>query len=418
MNDWPEMRNDRRGGDRYGRGSQHTRPEGARVMPTVQPGVRNPDVPPQSRGGYDSGYSDGQLHGRGAGGPGGPQGPYGDDYGNGYGDQAKPRPNWGRRIKWTVLTLVVVLLVTSVATYFWADSKLRREVDLSSVEDRPDGGSGTTYLIVGSDSREGLSAEDRKRLRTGSSTGKLTDSMMILHRGSNGNTMVSLPRDSLVTIPEFTGSSSGKRIPAQQQKLNAAYAIEGPELLVRTVEHNTGLKIDHYAEIGFGGFAGLVDSLGGVEMCFDKAVKDKNSGADFQEGCHNLDGAQALAFVRNRYNAEGGDLGRTKNQQKLLSALASESATPTTILNPFKLYPAMGTGLDALIVDKDMSLYELLRMFWAMKGVSGGDGTQMNMPISGSVSSPAGSALKWDMDRVKKLIQQLNDGDKVTVKGD
>ena len=414
MNEWPEMRNDRRSGDRYGRGAQNMRPEGARVMPTVQPGgVRSPDVPSQSRGGYDSGYSGAQVYGHGTGGPGGPHGPH-DDYGNGYGEGAKPRPNWGRRVKWTVLTLVVVLLVTSVATYFWADSKLRREVDLSSVEDRPDSGEGTTYLIVGSDSREGLSAEERKRLRTGSSTGKLTDSMMILHRGPSGNTMVSLPRDSLVTIPEFTGSSSGKRIPAQQQKLNAAYAIEGPELLVRTVEYNTDLKIDHYAEIGFGGFAGLVDSLGGVEMCFDKAVKDKNSGADFQEGCHNLDGAQALAFVRNRYNAEGGDLGRTKNQQKLLAALANESATPTTILNPFKLYPAMGTGLDALIVDKDMSLYELLRMFWAMKGVSGGDGTQMNMPIAG----PAGSALKWDMTRVTKLMQQLKDGDKVTVKGD
>ncbi|MBU7598625.1 LCP family protein [Streptomyces sp. P38-E01] len=417
MNEWPQgLSNDGRSGDGYGRGSRSARPEGARVMPTVDPGgVRAPGVPAQNRGGYDAGYSDGQVYGNGPGGPGGP----GDDYGRGYGDgDARPRPNWARRIKWAVLTLVVVLLVTGVGTYFWADGKLRREVDLGQVEDRPGSGEGTTYLIVGSDSREGLSSEDRKRLKTGSGTGKLTDSMMILHRGPSGNSMVSLPRDSLITIPEFTGSSSGRRIPAQQQKLNAAYAIEGPELLVRTVEYNTGLKIDHYAEIGFGGFAGLVDSLGGVEMCFDKPVKDKNSGADFQEGCHELDGAQALAFVRNRYNAEGGDLGRTKNQQKLLSALANESATPSTVLNPFKLYPAMGTGLDALIVDKDMSLYELLRMFWAMKGVSGGDGTQMNMPIAGNVSSPAGSALKWDMTRVKQLVQELKDGEKITVKGD
>lgn len=418
MNDWPERwSNDRRGGDRYGRGSGSTRPEGARVMPTVQPGgVRNSGVPPQSRGGHDPGYNDGQVYGQG---PGGPGGPHGRQDGGPYGDAAGPRPNWGRRIKFTVLTLVLLLLVTGVGTYFWADGKLRREVDLSKVEERPSGGEGTTYLIVGSDSREGMTKEEQKRLRTGSTGGKRTDSMMVLHRGPNGNSMVSLPRDSWVTIPEFTGSQSGNRIPAQQQKLNTSYSIEGPELLVRTIEHNTGLKIDHYAEIGFGGFANLVDALGGVEMCFDKAVKDKNSGADFAEGCHDLDGAESLAFVRNRYNAEGGDFGRTKNQQKFLAALANESATPSTLLNPFRLYPTIGAGLDSLVVDEDMSLYELTRMFWAMKSLSGGEGTQMNMPNAGTFTAPGGqSAVKWDMPRVKQLMKELQNGDKVTVKGD
>ncbi|MBB1244259.1 LCP family protein [Streptomyces durbertensis] len=410
MNDWPEgWSSSRDGGDRYGRGAYSPQPEGARAMPTVRHGrpTQAPGVPQQAAGGHD-GFSHGTVYGGGRGG--------GSDGGRA---EAQPRPNWGRRIKLTALALAVVLLVTGVATYFWADGKMRREVDLAKVEDRPSSGEGTTYLIVGSDSREGLSREDQKRLRTGSTEGKRTDSMMLLHRGPNGNTMVSLPRDSWVTIPEFTGSSSGKRIPAQQQKLNAAFSIEGPELLVRTVEYNTGLRIDHYAEIGFGGFAGLVDSLGGVEMCFDKAVKDKNSGADFQPGCHRLDGAESLAFVRNRYNAEGGDLGRTKNQQKFLAALANESATPSTVLNPFRLYPTMGAGLDSLIVDKDMSLYELARMFWAMKGLSGGDGTQMNMPLAGPFTAPGGqSALKWDMPRVKQLMEQLRNGDKVTVKGD
>ncbi|MBB1254379.1 LCP family protein [Streptomyces alkaliterrae] len=411
MNDWPEgWSSNRNGGERYGRGAYSPRPEGARAMPTVRRDrtAHAPGVPSQAAGSHD-GYGSGTVYGGGAG---------GDGSGGGRAE-ARPRPNWGRRIKFTALTLAVVLLVTGVATYFWADGKMRREVDLAKVEERPSSGEGTTYLIVGSDSREGLSREDQKRLRTGSTEGKRTDSMMLLHRGPNGNTMVSLPRDSWVTIPEFTGSSSGKRIPAQQQKLNAAFSIEGPELLVRTIEYNTGLRIDHYAEIGFGGFAGLVDSLGGVEMCFDKAVKDKNSGADFQPGCHRLDGAESLAFVRNRYNAEGGDLGRTKNQQKFLAALADESATPSTVLNPFRLYPTIGAGLDSLIVDKDMSLYELARMFWAMKGLSGGDGTQMNMPLDGPFTAPGGqSALKWDMPRVKQLMEQLRNGDKVTVKGD
>lgn len=187
-------------------------------------------------------------------------------------------------IKVGALTLVVVVLAVSVGTYFWADGKLKREVDLSKVIDRPSEGDGTNYLVVGSDSREGMTAEDKKKLHTGSAEGKRTDSMMILHDGSNGPTLISLPRDSNVEIPSFKGSESGKTFAGtgRQVKLNAAYAEDGPELLVRTVEFNTGLHIDHYVEIGFGGFANIVDAIGGVEMDIPKAFKDKKSGADFQ----------------------------------------------------------------------------------------------------------------------------------------
>ncbi|SCD42118.1 transcriptional attenuator, LytR family, partial [Streptomyces sp. SolWspMP-sol7th] len=341
------------------------------------------------------------------GGPGGPGGPA-------QGRPARPAPNWRKRIKWTAIVVVAALLVTTVSTYFWADGKIRREVDLSKVIDRPAEGKGTNYLIVGSDSREGMSKEDKKRLHTGSAEGKRTDSMMILHTGDNGTTMISLPRDSNITIPSFKGSDSGKMYPARgANKLNAAYAFDGPELLVRTIEYNTGLHIDHYAEIGFDGFASIVDAVGGVEMDIPKGFKDEKSGADFKAGKQTLDGEQALAFVRTRYALPGSDLDRTKNQQKFLAALAHQVATPSTIINPFKLYPVMGSGLDSLIVDKDMSLWNLVSMFWAMKGVTGGDGKQMNMPIAGSV----GGNLAWDMPKVKQLVNELKNDDKVTVSG-
>ncbi|MQY16073.1 Transcriptional regulator LytR [Streptomyces sp. RB5] len=397
MNDWPDgWTEGNRPRGNHG-GGYHAEP--TRTMP---------NVPPQSRGGYDDrgdGYSDGRVYGGGG----------GDQYGGpdtGY----RPRPNWRKRITVGLVTLIAVLLIVSISTYFWADSKLRKEVDLSKVEDRPDGGSGTNYLIVGSDSREGMTKDDKKRLHTGSAEGKRTDSMMILHVGDNGTTMVSLPRDWYVTIPPFKGSESGKQYGSQKTKINAAYAQDGATLLVRTVEYNTGLKIDHYAEIGFGGFANIVDELGGVEMCFDKAVKDKNSGADFAKGCQDLNGEQALAFVRNRYNVDGGDLGRTQNQQKLLAALASEAATPTTVINPFKLYPTMGAGLDALIVDTDASPFTVLEMFWAMKGVNGGDGKRLNLPtVSGGNVPGVGSVLKWDAPKAKKLLEQLKNDEPVTV---
>ncbi|MFG2488403.1 LCP family protein [Streptomyces virginiae] len=425
MNDWPERRD-----DGYGRGSAQARPEGAQRMPHVQrqpqqpqrpprppqqPQPGRPGVPPQQNGGYDSGYNTGQVYGTPAGGsPGGPgvppQRPSGPSGPSGPGHA----PDWGRRIKIGSIVLVSALLVTTVGTYFWADSKVRREVDLSKVIERPKEGDCTTYLIVGSDSREGMSDEEKKKLHTGSAEGKRTDSMMILAKCSSGNTMISLPRDSDVEIPSFVGSESGKKFPAQGRrvKLNAAYAEDGPELLVRTVEHNTGLRIDHYAEIGFAGFANIVDALGGVELDIEKGFKDEKSGADFQAGKQTLNGEQSLAFVRTRYAFAESDLQRTKNQQKFLSALASQAATPSTIVNPFALYPMLGAGLDTLIVDKDMGLWDMGQMFFAMKGVNGGDGVSMNMPISGQ----RGGNLVWDKAKVQQLVKEIQNDEKVTVR--
>lgn len=428
MNDWPEGWSGNNRGGGYGHGSASAQPDGARVMRQVR---RGPSAPPQGGvpqqpsygdsyndpygdgygngpdqygGGHNSDYNTGQVYG--AGGPGAPGGHGG-----------RPAPDWRRRIKVTAITATVVLLATTIGTYFWADSKLNREVDLSKVIERPEAGEGTNYLIVGSDSREGLSNEQKKELHTGSADGKRTDSMMILHTGSNGPTLISLPRDSNVEIPTFVGSESGKTFPGtgRQVKLNAAYAEDGPELLVRTVEANTGLHIDHYVEIGFAGFANIVDAVGGVEIEIPKGgMKDTKSGANFEAGPQTLNGEQALAFVRTRYALAGSDLDRTKNQQKFLAALASQTATPSTVLNPFKLYPTMSAGLDTLIVDKDMSLYDLADMFWAMKGVTGGDGKSMNIPISGN---SANGNLQWDTTKVKQLVEQLKNDETVTVSG-
>jgi LCP family protein required for cell wall assembly len=356
----------------------------------------------------------------GPGGPGGPGGSGGGGYGpastGGTGTRTR-RWSTRKKIGATALGLVVVLLVVSVSTYFWADSKVRREVDLSKVEDRPPTGKGTNYLIVGSDSREGLTKQDEKDLHTGAASGQRTDSMMILHTGSNGTTMMSLPRDSYVTIPAFTGQQSHKRYAASTHKLNRAYADGGPELLTRTIEYNTGLHIDHYAEIGFAGFVNLVNALGGVHMCLDKPLKDKASGADFAAGCQKLNGQESLAFVRQRHQEADQDLGRMRNQQKFLSTLAHQAASPSTVLNPFKLYPVIGSGLDTLIVDKKMSLLKLTSMFWAMKGVTGGDGNSITVPIaSANYQTPNdGDAVKWDMTKATKLFDELKNDQKVTV---
>ncbi|WP_129842272.1 LCP family protein [Streptomyces sp. RFCAC02] len=418
MNDWPNgWTDDRDDRSAYGRGSADARPEGARVMPHVQP-PRAPR-PPRQRGpydggggadAYDSGWSDGQVY-RGSGQRQEPPPPPGTAPPDGGAPRPRPRRRWGRIIGFSTLALAFVLLVTGVATYFWADGKLNREVDLSALEDRPEAGEGTNYLIVGSDSREGLTDDQKDDLHTGDAEGGRTDTMILLHVGDNGSTMISLPRDSWVTIPEFTGSESGRRIPEQERKLNAAYTIEGPWLLARTVEANLDIRIDHYVEIGFGGFANVVDALGGVEMCLDEPIQDKNSGADFEAGCQRMNGTEALAYNRQRYQEAMGDLGRTQNQQEFLSTLADQAASWSTVLNPFKVYPVLGSVLDALIVDKDMSLWDLRSMFWAMRSAE-----RMNMPVSDpGYETSEGSAVLWDTEQVDALMDQIRNDEKVTV---
>ena len=329
------------------------------------------------------------------------------------------RPSRRRRVVRMMALVVAVLLVSSLGTYVWADTKLNRDVDLGSVPDRPPQGKGTNYLIVGSDSRQGLSSQAKKDLRTGTAEGSRTDSMILLHTGAHGTTMTSLPRDSWATIPSFIRPDTGMHYPPTRNKLNAAFSYGGPRLLVRTVERNTGLRIDHYAEIGFAGFVGIVDAVGGVDMCLERDVKDKKSGVDLKKGCQTLDGAQALAFVRQRHQEAQGDLGRNRNQQKLLTALARKAATPSTVLDPSTVYSVLGSGLDTLIVDKGTAPSDLTSLFRAVKAVTAGNGKRVNIPVANrNFSTSKGSAVLWERAQARKLFTQLRNDQPVTIKAE
>ncbi|GHF89856.1 transcriptional regulator [Kitasatospora xanthocidica] len=297
-------------------------------------------------------------------------------------------------------------MVTSVSTWFWADSKLNHENVLADYPGRPAAGKGTNWLIVGSDSRQGLSDSEQDDLHTGHDTeGKRSDSMMILHVGDSGNTLMSIPRDSWVPIPEHQGGN-GKPVKGTTAKINSAFGAGGGRLLVQTVELNTGIRIDHYAEIGFAGFVGIVDSIGGVEMKIDQPVKDKDSGLDLQAGDQTLTGKQALAFVRQRHQMADQDLGRMRNQQKFLGALAHQAASPGNLLNPFTFYPLVDSALGTLIVDDDCGLTDLGSMFLAMKDVNGGSGKSMTVPIGNPDfrTKTGESAVQWDANKSKQVF--------------
>ena len=163
--------------------------------------------------------------------------------------------------------------------------------------------------------------------------------------GSGKPVLISIPRDSYLPIP-----GHGKN------KVNAAFAIGGPKLLAQTLEQATGLPIDGYVEIGFGGFAGVVDSLGGVDVCVKRDIKDAKAHIDLKKGCQTLDGKNALGYVRARYSDPKGDLGRAERQRQFLGAIMKKAATPATVLIPWRWWGFTHTAASSVIVGEDTSL--------------------------------------------------------------
>ena len=231
-----------------------------------------------------------------------------------------------------LLACLLVFIVAVVAAGVWIDSSLHRIPALADYPERPAAGKGTTWLLVGSDSRAGLTPEQQAELATGGDIGNgRTDTILLVHVPSFGSgtptTMVSIPRDSYVPIPGY-GSD----------KINAAFSLGGAPLLAQTVEQATGIRLDHYAEIGFDGFAVLVDAVGGVTMCPTEPISDPLAGIDLPAGCQKLDGRNALGYVRTRATPRA-DLDRMTNQRQFMSALLHRAASPAVALNPLRWYP-------------------------------------------------------------------------------
>lgn len=327
-----------------------------------------------------------------------------DDYGpppERQGDGYPPPPprrrpprkrRWGRKLGIAFL----IILVVFGGVWIWLDSSLNRVAALTDYPGRPAAGEGTNWLIVGSDSRADLSAEEQAELSTGAPTSKLTDTMMLLHIPDNDTkpTLVSLMRDTAVTLP---GKSEDDK-----DKLNSVHNTGGPQLLVQVIEMKTGLRMDHYIEVGLGGFAGVVDAVGGVEMCLDKPMNDPLAGVNLPAGCQELNGAQALGYVRSRATPSA-DYDRVVHQRDFIGALTDKIASPGTILNPFKLFPVLANAPDAITVDEGDHLHHLPSLAFAISGASDGSTVSTTVPIGGS----EGSMLIWHKDRAPLLFDAL-----------
>ena len=267
---------------------------------------------------------------------------------------------------------------------------------------------GTNWLLVGSDSRRGLSFQDMKDLHTGMDhSSQRTDTIMIVHFGGKGRaSLISLPRDSYVVIPRHM--YNGQVVDEYHNKINATYSIGGAPLLVGTVERNTGLHIDHYMEVGFAGIRDLTNAIGGVDMCVPRHYVDKNSGLNINKGCQTLDGKTALAYVRMRYADPRGDIGRIQRQQQYLGAVLHKVLTPGVLLNPFSMNHLSKATTAALVLGQEDGVYDLGRLGIAMRSLMKGKGAVKTVPVATANGFEGGqSVVLWNDQKAQALFRSL-----------
>lgn len=244
-------------------------------------------------------------------------------------------------------------------------------------------------LVLGSDSRSG---KENKALGGGSSSGARSDTAMVVHidAGRKDATIVSIPRDTLVTRPSCPLKAGGSTAVAHNAMFNSAYSVGGPVCAVKTVESITGVRMDHYIEIDFSGFAKLVNALGGVTVTTDQDIDDDESHLHLAAGTHHLDGKQALALARTRHGiGDGSDLGRIGLQQKLVKALLEQISSTNLFTDPARLYSVADALTDSLTTDTGLdSISELVGFGRSLKGLTAQHLKTVMMPVVTAPSDP------------------------------
>lgn len=240
------------------------------------------------------------------------------------------------------------------------------------------------YLLVGSDSREGADPSDPDYANVGSADknpGRRSDTLMVLRRDTRSGSvaLMSVPRDLYVRI------GSGEKL----DRINSAYR-SGPDAVVTTVQRALNIPIHHYLEIDFQGFKSIVNAVGGVEVCVDRASRDKSTGFFIgRRACKVVGGAQALAYARSRhfeqkYKDEGwkmdatADIGRTARQRKFVTALL-KSAARHVVENPLHAATVMREASGALSVDPGLDLVDLARK---LRPVADGGAVSHALPVA------------------------------------
>jgi LCP family protein required for cell wall assembly len=299
---------------------------------------------------------------------------------------------------------VVILAATTWIGLGQISGQISRISVFGDLENRPEKvNSALNYLVVGSDNREGLSKEQIRKLRVGGvdvAAGGRSDTMLLVHisKARNSAFIVSLPRDTLVTIPAHVSQDGKSQIPDRPGKLNAAFAFGGAPLLIQTIELMTELKIDHYIEVSFAGFVGVVDALGGIEVCSKVDIDDPKSHLVLKAGYHVLDGIESLKYVRTRDFDGRGDIGRMERQQQFVSAIVRKATSSGTLLNPIKLANFYQATISTVKMDEGIAKNDLLTLGKQLSTLSSGSVRTLTVPLSNPNGRhpTVGSVVIWD----------------------
>jgi LCP family protein required for cell wall assembly len=307
---------------------------------------------------------------------------------NGTAEAAEPRRH--HRVLIAFLMLLALLAALLFGAWHWVDSQLDKSDWITAHHDT----TGTAWLILGSDERDGTTSND-------GTVGFRTDTILVLTKPNKGpSSLISIPRDSLV------------KVNGTFMKINAVAQLAGEKQLVTQVETITGHNIDHVAEIQFGGLKGLVDAVGGVQLCYDRTVNDEKSGLNWKAGCHLADGNTALAFSRMRYSDPQGDFGRATRQRQVIGAIMGKASSRAILTSPGTVKKVASAALDSISVDDGTNPGTLISMAQAFRAATGSEGVTGSVYWTnpGYYVSGVGSSVLLDEPKNLALFDQLANG--------
>ena len=306
----------------------------------------------------------------------------------------------------SVSAFIAIVAAISMGTYFWARAQINviadppegevteaAEPDIAGVCDER----ACNYLLLGSDSREGLTPEEQIAFGTDEDIGgeNRSDTIILVHTEPDQRqaTFLSFPRDLWVDIP---GVGQGKINSAFEGGIDGG----GAQRVARTVRQLTGLRIHHVLYVDLAGFQGLVDALDGVDMCVPYPMLDELTGLDIPAGCQHFDGSTALAYVRTRHQPCDTipDFARIGRQQQFMRAVVSRLLSPGELLRLPTLVPEL---LDNLVVDEGLrNPAELVYLAGTLDGVNTGAADFRSVP-----STPAGTYVNGEYLSIVKSIE-------------
>jgi LCP family protein required for cell wall assembly len=261
-----------------------------------------------------------------------------------------------------------------------------------------------TVLLMGSDSRQGKG--NRGFGSASKFGGERSDTTILLHVSADRShaLAVSIPRDTMMKIP--TCKVDGKTVGGNVARFNTAMDIGGPACTLKAVRDLTGLDVTNFMMVDFGGFKRIVDAVGGVEICLEKNVNDKQSGLVLAAGTHTVSGEDALAFVRTRKTlGDGSDTSRIRRQQAFMSSLLKTVLSSGTLLNPAKMVNVLNAATKSLTADPQMSdIANLQELALSMKDLRPDMVTFTTMPW---IPSGDGATVKINPKKAEPIWQAI-----------